>query len=141
MKYSRNHHHQYHHYHRIVRRNRNYGRFIDQRYNGFQSQHNEFQAHQPNFNYLSDDDIDSVHNHRRYVRDEQQQQQQQQQMQQHEPSSPESHVHEVQPTIRRMRRSLGGASAAQDISAIIAADIVNPNRRNGHKRRLKRIQK
>lgn len=113
MKYSRNH-HQYHHYHRVVRRNRNYGRLVQpMRYYDDQQQPAEFQfqAIQPNFNYLSDDTDEPPTHHRR-------------------------HIHEPYP-IHRVRR----AAITKENSAIIAADIVNPNRRNGHKRRLKLMQK
>lgn len=131
MRYSR-YHHQYNHYHRVVRRN--YGRLAGRRFYGLQ--HNEFQAHQPNFNYL-DEQSDPSNHHRRYVRE-------QRPPRNHLPQQLQSLGADQQPddaeqTIRRLRRSL--SATTHDLSAIIAADIVNPNRRNGHKRRLKRIQK
>lgn len=112
MKYSRNH-HQYHHYHRVVRRNRNYGRLVQpmRYYDDQQPAEFQFQAMQPNFNYLSDDTAEPPTHHRR-------------------------HIHEPYP-IRRVRR----AAIQNENSAIIAADVVNPNRRNGHKRRLRLMQK
>lgn len=68
MKYSRNH-HQYHHYHRVVRRHRNFARFVQpmRHYDDQQPAEFQFQAMQPNFNYLSDDMAEPLNHHKRHV--------------------------------------------------------------------------